>query len=449
MPGFLKQSTASQSRAIGPFIGDTDFKTPVTGLTIANTDIKLVVNGGASANKNSGGGTHRVNGVYGVTFDATDTATVGEMEVSVVVAGALPVFDKFFVVEEAVYDALFGASAPGYLQPTTAGRTLDVSATGEAGIDWANIGSPTTAVNLSATNIDVNQVVASVSGAVGSVTGAVGSVTGNVGGNVVGSVASVTGAVGSVTGNVGGNVTGSVGSVATGGISASSFAANAIDAAALAASAVGEIADGVWDEAISGHLGAGSTGAALNAAGSAGDPWTTPLPGAYGSGTAGFIIGTNIDALISSRLASASYTAPLDAAGTATAVWNAATATYGSAGSYGLLIETNVDAQISTRSTLDAAGVRSAVGLASANLDTQLAALPTAIENADALLNRDYASVSDSNGRTLLQATRFLRNEWDVTGGTLTVYKEDGSTTAWTKTVSTDPAAEPIVGVSN
>lgn len=59
------------------------------------------------------------------------------------------------------------------LKPTTAGRTLDVSSGGEAGIDWANIGSPTTAVNLSATNIDVDQVVASVSGAVGSVTGLV------------------------------------------------------------------------------------------------------------------------------------------------------------------------------------------------------------------------------------------------------------------------------------
>lgn len=114
MPGFLKQSTASQSRALGPFLDDADFKTAETGLTIANTDIKLVSNGGASANKNSGGGTHRVNGIYGVTFDATDTATVGELEVSVIVAGALPVFDKFFVVEEAVYDALFAASAAGY-----------------------------------------------------------------------------------------------------------------------------------------------------------------------------------------------------------------------------------------------------------------------------------------------------------------------------------------------
>lgn len=333
------------------------------------------------------------------------------------------------------------------LKPTTAARTLDVSATGEAGIDWANIGSPTTEVNLSATNIDVDQVVASVSGAVGSVTGAVGSVTGNVGGNVVGSVASVSGAVGSVTGNVGGNVTGSVGSVATGGISASSFAANAIDASALAASAVGEIADGVWDEAISGHLGAGSTGAALNAAGSAGDPWTTPLPGAYGSGTAGFIIGTNIDALISSRLASASYTAPLDATGTATAVWNAATATYGSAGSYGLLIETNVDAQISTRSTLDAAGVRSAVGLASANLDTQLDAIPTATENADALLNRDMSAVSDTNSRSPLNALRFIRNRWVDSGGTLTVYKENDSTTAWTAASTGTPGADPITGI--
>ncbi len=113
MAGFLRQSTASQSRALGPFIDDTDFKTPKTGLTIANTDVKLVVNGGASANKNSGGGTHRVNGVYGVTFDATDTATVGEMEVSVAVSTALVVFDKFTVLEEVVYDALFAASATG------------------------------------------------------------------------------------------------------------------------------------------------------------------------------------------------------------------------------------------------------------------------------------------------------------------------------------------------
>lgn len=91
---------------------------------------------------------------------------------------------------------------PPALQPTAWGRTLDVSAAGEAGIDWANIGGPTTAQNLSGTNIKTDQVVASVSGAVGSVTGA-------------------------------------VGSVAAGGIAASSFAAGAINAAAIAADAIG------------------------------------------------------------------------------------------------------------------------------------------------------------------------------------------------------------------
>ena len=54
--------------------------------------------------------------------------------------------------------------------PTTSGRSLDVTATGAAGIDWGNVENATTAVNLSATNIDTDQVVASVRGAVGSVT---------------------------------------------------------------------------------------------------------------------------------------------------------------------------------------------------------------------------------------------------------------------------------------
>lgn len=150
MPGFLKQATASQSRAIGPFVSDTDFKTVQTALTIANTDIKLVVNGGASANKNSGGATHRVNGVYGITFDATDTATVGEMEVTVNVSGALVVFDKFTVVEEAVFDMLYGASAIGYIanQPVDV-NTIKTNPVVNAG----TVTFPTTATLASTTNI--------------------------------------------------------------------------------------------------------------------------------------------------------------------------------------------------------------------------------------------------------------------------------------------------------
>lgn len=47
----------------------------------------------------------------------------------------------------------FSIDARSALRPTTAGRTLDVTATGEAGIDWANIGGPTTTVNLSGTTV--------------------------------------------------------------------------------------------------------------------------------------------------------------------------------------------------------------------------------------------------------------------------------------------------------
>lgn len=59
----------------------------------------------------------------------------------------------------------------------------------------------------------------------------------------------------------------------------------------------------VWDTAISGHTTSGTFGAALNAAGSSGDPWATSLPGAYGAGTAGFIVGTNLNATVTSRMA--------------------------------------------------------------------------------------------------------------------------------------------------
>lgn len=51
-------------------------------------------------------------------------------------------------------DASVGAYASGQapLQPTVAGRTLDVTVGGEAGVDWANVGSPTTTLNLSGTS---------------------------------------------------------------------------------------------------------------------------------------------------------------------------------------------------------------------------------------------------------------------------------------------------------
>ena len=71
-----------------------------------------------------------------------------------------------------------------------------------------------------------------------------------------------------------------------------------------------------------------------------------------------------------------------------------------------------LDAAVSTRlatsgytAPLDAAGTRTAVGLASANLDTQFAAIPSANSNADALLDR---SAGVETGLTPRQAFRLM-----------------------------------------
>ena len=77
--------------------------------------------------------------------------------------------------------------------------------------------------------------------------------------------------------------------------------ANAITASSLATDAVNEIVDQVWDEVLNTHTTGGSTGAGLTSASSAGDPWSTALPGSYGAGTAGKIVGDNVNATISSR----------------------------------------------------------------------------------------------------------------------------------------------------
>lgn len=90
--------------------------------------------------------------------------------------------------------------------PTTTGRSIDVTATGEVGIDWANIGGPTTSQTLSGTTV------------------------------------------------------GTVTSLAAGAVTAAAIATGAVDADALAADAVAELADGVWDEARAGHVAAGSFG---------------------------------------------------------------------------------------------------------------------------------------------------------------------------------------------
>lgn len=72
-------------------------------------------------------------------------------------------------------------------------------------------------------------------------------------------------------------------------------------------------------------------------------------------------------------------------------------------------------------------------------------AAPTALENADALLDRDLSAVTVSNTRSPINALRFLRNRWEAVGLALTVYEEDDATPAWTSTLTADPLADPVV----
>lgn len=83
---------------------------------------------------------------------------------------------------------------------------------------------------------------------------------------------------------------------------------------------------------------------------------------------------------------------------------------------------------------------------ADGDLATDIANLPTAAQNADALLGRNIAGGS-STGRTVTQALRSLRNRVAIAGGTVTVYEEDDTTPDWSAAATTDAGANPITEV--
>lgn len=353
---------------------------PSTGapFTLAGTPVVSIYKDG-SLTQGTTGVTLTVDfdGVTGLHHLAIDTSadgtffSAGSHFEAVITTGTV---DSVSVVGSCI--ASFSLRKDSALKPTVAARTLDVSAGGEAGLDWANIGSPTTAVNLSGTNIDTDQV-----------------------------VASVTGAVGSVTGNVGGSV--------------ASVGANGISAASLAADAGTEIGTAVWattTRELTGGAnivlakGTGVTGFNdLDAAGvrsavglatanldtqlAAIDSKTTNLPSdpadqsliIAATNSIAALIGTPAGVSLSADVASVqSDTNDLQARVPAALISGRMDVTVG-AMQADVLTSTALASSAVTEiqtglSTLDAAGVRAAVGLASANLDTQLAAIDDAVD---------------------------------------------------------------------
>jgi hypothetical protein len=126
---FLRQSTAVDI-AIGPFIDD-DGITPATGLSITQAECRLKKNNGAWAQANDNTtATHEEEGWYEKELDATDTNTCGILIVAVYIAGSLAYWKEFQVVEEAVYDMFFAASATGII------------GTAQTGDAFARLGAP-------------------------------------------------------------------------------------------------------------------------------------------------------------------------------------------------------------------------------------------------------------------------------------------------------------------
>lgn len=338
-------------------------------------------------------------------------------------------------------------------------------------------------------NGSVGSVVGNVGGSVGSVVSPV--TTGNVTGSVAGSVGSVvapvtvgtnndkTGyflgtpqvydrigntsgtmtnvlnvvnpiTVGNVTGSVLGNVNGSVNNVVQGvGLNTGTF--------------LGAIADQVWDEQLSGHLSAGSTGNALNGAGAAGDPWQTTLPGAYTGSQAGNILASRMptgtvligDKTGFSLSSPQNFNLVGNISGTMSNVLSVANP---------VSVGTNNDKtgySLSSPQVINIIGNVSGthVGNIQGNVTGSVASVTdigTTLANkiADFVLRRSFANARASadgdafSFRSLLGAIAKLVNRWNISGATLTVYAEDDTTSIGTQTLTSDASADPITQIN-
>lgn len=144
---FLRQNTL-QPINFGPFLSSSDGFTPQTGLTIAQANMQLSKDGGAFSSIASGSATHDSDGWYTANLTIDDVDTVGELKFKAMMTGTntLPVWDRWWVLEEPIYDALYGASAGGF----DANQRVDIG-------QWLS-----TAVTISSTTnkpeVDVNSV---------------------------------------------------------------------------------------------------------------------------------------------------------------------------------------------------------------------------------------------------------------------------------------------------
>jgi hypothetical protein len=290
----LRQSTGAQTHLIGPFLDPSDGNTEKNALTINASDIRLAKASADPVAKNSGGATFKEAGNYYITLDATDTSTVGTLEINVHVAGALYVFKPCYVVTPAVYDAFYGASATGYITNAQVDVRQIVGAavnTATAQLGVNTVSASAGAINRAALNADTGlQSIRSNTATAGAATtitlDAGASATNNFYNN---DIILITGGTGAgqarfITGYVGSTKVATVATWATNPAAASTFAILPFDSVPGASvPTVGQISTAVWQDLL------------------ASSDFST-------AASIGKLLHDDIDAAISSRMASGNVT---------------------------------------------------------------------------------------------------------------------------------------------
>ncbi len=437
---FLRSNTAVIV-TVGPFYDKTDGVTIETALTITNEKITLTADTDAgSAPTNvldnvtgaTSGTANDLNYITGndagmmqLELAAADVNRVGRMFLSITdAANHVPVFHEFFVLPAVIYDWLTAGAAP--LSPTTAGRTLDVTATGGAGIDWSNVEAPTTALALTGTTIAVTQKVDVETIKTNPVANA-----GTVTFPTNATLASTT------------NITAGTVTTATNVTTVNGLAADVITAASIAANAIGasEIADGAIDAATFAAGAIDATAIATDAIGSA-----EVAAGAVTKIQAGLATPTNITAGVITTVTNLTN-APTAGDLTATmktSVTTAATAATPTVTAGTVSDKTGYAIGVGgIAATAFASGAIDAAAIATDAIGAAELAQGAAQEVADEVLDRNLAGGGSGNTRNVRNSLRALRNKVDIAAGTATIYAEDDTAAAWTAAITTT-AGNPI-----
>ncbi len=156
--GYLRHTTQAQQRVYGPLVMSSDAVT-VYSIGIAASDVNIVKNNvGSASTKNSGAGVYLTGGQHVMTYNSTDSSTIGSLRVYTNLSSSLPFSQDYVVLAANVYDALFNTT--GTILP------VDVEQINLSAISATNLAQNAQAVvttiansnggTLSATNIFTN-----------------------------------------------------------------------------------------------------------------------------------------------------------------------------------------------------------------------------------------------------------------------------------------------------